>query len=93
KPQVEFLRGWVRRLCTVVLALVGVVAVAEQQPSALADDVLGIGVVLTCYALMAWLLGRLLLHSPTHEKASLFRKAVGLLFTALPIALFIAVCF
>jgi potassium efflux system protein len=93
KPQVEFLQGWVRKLGLVVLALVAVVAIAEHQPAALADDVLGIGVVLTCYALMAWLLGRLLLNSPTHEKASLFRKAVGLLFTALPIALFIAVCF
>ncbi|MCP3750104.1 mechanosensitive channel MscK [Pseudomonas sp. SBB6] len=93
KPQVEFLRGWIRRLGTVVLALVGVVAVAEHQPSALADDVLGIGVVLTCYALMAWLLSRLLLSSPTHRNTSLFRKAVGVAFTALPVALFIAVCF
>ncbi|HEK0909666.1 TPA: mechanosensitive channel MscK [Pseudomonas putida] len=93
KPQVEFLRGWVRRLGTVVLALVGVVAVAEHQPSALADDVLGIGVVLACYALMAWLLSRLLLSSPAHRDTSLFRKAVGVAFTALPIALFVAVCF
>ncbi|QCI15031.1 mechanosensitive channel MscK [Pseudomonas putida] len=93
KPQVEFLRGWVRRLGTVVLALVGVVAVAEHQPSALADDVLGIGIVLTCYALMAWLLSRLLLSSPAHRDTSLFRKAVGVAFTALPIALFVAVCF
>jgi potassium efflux system protein len=52
----------------VVLALVAVVAVAEHQPAALADDVLGIAVVLTCYALMAWLLSRLLISSPTHEK-------------------------
>ncbi|MCU7648749.1 mechanosensitive channel MscK [Pseudomonas piscis] len=93
KPQVEFLRGWIRRLGLVVLALVAVVTVAELQPAALAEDVLGIAVVLTCYALMAWLLSRLLLSSPTHENASLFRKAVGLLFTLLPIALFIAVCF
>ena len=93
KPQVEFLRGWVRRLGFVVLALVSVVAVAELQPSALADDVLGIGVVLTCYGLMAWLLARLLISSPTHQNASLFRKAVGVLFTSLPVALFIAVCF
>lgn len=93
KPQVQFLRGWVRRLGTVVLALVGVVAVAEHQPSALANDVLGIGVVLTCYALMAWLLSRLLLSSPAHRDTSLFRKIVGVAFTALPIALFVAVCF
>ncbi|MGV8916946.1 MAG: mechanosensitive channel MscK [Pseudomonas sp.] len=93
KPQVEFLRGWVRRLGLVVLALVAIVAVAEHQPAALADDVLGIAVVLTCYALMTWLLSRLLIRSPTHRSASLFRKAIGVLFTALPVALFIAVCF
>jgi len=93
KPQVEFLQRWIRRLGLVVLALVAVVAVAEHQPAALADDVLGIAVVLTCYGLMTWLLSRLLLTSPTHQSASLFRKTMGLLFTALPIALFIAVCF
>ncbi|MDZ5604939.1 mechanosensitive channel MscK [Pseudomonas sp. RP23018S] len=93
KPQVQFLRGWVRRLGTVVLALVGVVAVAEHQPSALADDVFGIVVVLACYALMALLLSRLLLISPAHQATSLFRKTVGVAFTALPIALFVAVCF
>ena len=93
KPQVEFLQSWIRRLGLVVLALVAVVAVAELQPSALADDVLGMPVVLACYASMAWLLSRLLLSSPTHQNTSLFRKAVGVLFTALPIALFVAVCF
>jgi potassium efflux system protein len=93
KRQVEFLQGWVRRLGLVVLALVAVVAVAELQPAALTDDVLGMPVVLTCYASMTWLLSRLLISSPTHRNASLFRKAVGVVFTALPIALFIAVCF
>jgi len=93
KPQVEFLQGWIRRLGLVVMALVTIVAVAELQPAALADDVLGMPVVLTCYALMAWLLSRLLIASPTHENTSLFRKAVGVLFTLLPIALFVAVCF
>lgn len=93
RAQVEFLRRWIRRLGIVVFALVSVVSVAELQPAALADDVLGIAVVLTCYALMAWLLSRLLLNSPTHNNASLFRKAVGVLFTALPVALFVAVCF
>ncbi|MBD8575650.1 mechanosensitive channel MscK [Pseudomonas syringae] len=91
--QVEFLRRWIRRLGLVVLALVAVVAVAEHQPASLADDVLGIGVVLSCYALMTLLLGRLLLASPTHHNASLFRKTLGLAFTALPVALFVAVCF
>lgn len=93
KPQVEFLQGWIRRLGLVVLALVAVVAVAEHQPAALADDVLGIAVVLACYALMTWLLSRLLIRSPTQHSASFFRKIIGVLFTALPVALFLAVCF
>ncbi|MBD1549888.1 mechanosensitive channel MscK [Pseudomonas typographi] len=93
KAQVEFLRNWVRRLGFVVLALVSVVAVAELQPAALADDVLGIAVVLACFALMAWLLSRLLLISPTHGSASLFRRLVGIAFTLLPVALFVGVCF
>ncbi|WP_338526642.1 mechanosensitive channel MscK [Pseudomonas batumici] len=93
KPQVEFLRGWIRRLGIVVLALVAIVSVAELQPASLADDVLGIAVVLACYSLMAWLLSRLLLGTPNHGSASLFRKLIGVLFTAMPIALFIAVCF
>ncbi|NWB86630.1 mechanosensitive channel MscK [Pseudomonas gingeri] len=93
KPQVEFLQGWVRRLGFVVLALVAIVSVAELQPASLAGDVLGIAVVLTCYGLMAWLLSRLLLGTPNRGSASLFRKLVGVIFTAMPIALFIAVCF
>ncbi|UFH49717.1 mechanosensitive channel MscK [Pseudomonas sp. KNUC1026] len=93
RAQVAFLRGWVRRLGFVVLALVSVVAVAELQPAALADDVLGIGVVLACYGLMTWLLARLLLASPTHGNASVFRRLIGIAFTLLPVALFLGVCF
>ncbi|HLD64674.1 MAG TPA: mechanosensitive channel MscK [Pseudomonas sp.] len=93
RPQVSFLHAQVRRLGLVVMALVAVVTVAEHQPAALAKDVIGVVVVLTCYALMAWLLGRLLFNSPTREHASPFRLLIGALFTALPIALIFAVGF
>lgn len=93
RPRVAFLNTQVRRLGLVVMALVGVVAVAEHQPAALAEDVIGIAVVLSCYALMAWLLGRLLLAGPMHERSTAFRVLVGASFTALPIGLFVAVCF
>ncbi|UUY09918.1 mechanosensitive channel MscK [Pseudomonas sp. J452] len=93
RPRVAFLNTQVRRLGLVVMALVGVVAVAEHQPAALAEDVIGIGVVLSCYALMAWLLGRLLLAGPMHQRSTAFRVVVGVSFTALPIGLFVAVCF
>ena len=93
KPLVEFLQSWVRKLGFVVLALVAVVAFAEQQPAALADDVLGLVVVLSCYAAMAWLLCRLLLNDKTEKKAYRLRKLLGFMFALLPLALFVAVCF
>ncbi|UVE18297.1 mechanosensitive channel MscK [Pseudomonas sp. LS44] len=91
RPQVAFLRTQVRRLAMVVIALVAVVTVAEHQPQTLAEDVIGIAVVLTCYALMTWVVSKLLLDPPTRERASVFRLLLGLAFTALPVALFIAV--
>ena len=93
KPLVEFLQKWIRKLGLVVLALVAVVAFAEQQPAALADDVLGILVVLSCYAAMSWLLFRLLLNDQADKKAYRVRKTLGFLFALLPLALFVAVCF
>lgn len=93
KPLVEFLQNWIRKLGFVVLALVAVVAFAEQQPAALADDVLGILVVLSCYAAMSWLLFRLLINDQTDKKAFRVRKTLGFLFALLPLALFVAVCF
>jgi potassium-dependent mechanosensitive channel len=95
KPLVAFLQRWVRKLGFVVLALVAVVAFAEQQPAALADDVLGIVIVLSCYAAMAWLLCRLLLLNDfeTDKKAYRLRKLLGFAFALLPLALFVAVCF
>lgn len=93
RPLVSFLRVQVRRLGLVVLALVAVVTVAEHQPALLGEDVLGIFVVLTGFALMAWLMGRLLLSGPMRENSSPFRLLLGLSFTILPIGLFLAVCF
>ncbi|MBM7061164.1 mechanosensitive channel MscK [Pseudomonas sp. UL073] len=91
RPQVAFLRTQVRRFGAVVMALVAVVTFAEHQPDSLADDIIGIAVVLTCYTLMTWLMAKLLLDPPTRERASAFRLLLGLAFTALPVALFIAV--
>lgn len=93
REQVGFLDRHLVRLGVVVLALVGVVTVAEHQPASLADDVIGIAVVLLGYAAMAWLLSRLLFSSPGDERPSLIKMIVGLLFTALPLVLFVAVCF
>ncbi|WP_300656373.1 mechanosensitive channel MscK [Pseudomonas sp.] len=93
RTQVNFLHRQIRYLGLVVLALAGVVAVAEHQPASLADDVIGIAVVLGCYGLMAWILHKLLLSGPAREQASAFRIFLGLLFNLLPLALIIAVGF
>ena len=88
-----FLRDEIRRLGLIVMALVAVVSVAEHQPARLADDVLGILVVLTCFALMSWRLNRLLLKGPSSQNAPPVRLMIGLLFSVLPIALIVAVGF
>jgi potassium efflux system protein len=93
RPQVAFLRDEIRRLGMIVMALVAVVSVAEHQPARLADDVLGILVVLTCFALMSWRLNRLLLKGPSSQNAPPLRLMIGLLFSVLPIALILAVGF
>ncbi len=93
RPQVDFLSKKVRNLGFVVMALVAVVSVAEQQPAALAEDVIGIVTVLTCFCLMTILLGKLLLGEQLREHASPFRLVIGAAFTLLPFALIIAVGF
>ncbi|WP_244158133.1 mechanosensitive channel MscK [Phytopseudomonas flavescens] len=93
RSHVAYLHRQIRWLGVVVMALVAVVTVAEHQPSSLSDDVIGIAVVLTCYGLMIWLLQKLLLRGPARENASSFRMFIGVLFSMLPLALFLAVCF
>ncbi|WP_152226736.1 mechanosensitive channel MscK [Pseudomonas sp. SCB32] len=93
QPQVQFLGKLMRRLGLVVMSLVAVVTVAEHQPASLADDVIGIAIVLFGYAAMTWILGQLLFGSPSSERPSLIKMIVGLGFTVLPVALFLAVGF
>jgi potassium efflux system protein len=93
RPQVAFLHKQVRRLGLVVMALVAVVAVAKHQPAGLGDDVIGLAVVLTCYALMVWLLHKLLLSGSAREHASAFHMLIGIVLSLLPLALIIAVGF
>lgn len=91
--QVAFLHKQVRRLGLVVMALVAVVTVAKHQPAGLGDDVIGLTVVLSCYALMVWLLYKTLLTGPAREHGSAFRLLIGIALSLLPLALIIAVGF
>lgn len=93
RPQVAFLHKQIRRLGLVVMALVAVVTVAKHQPAGLGDDVIGLTVVLSCYALMVWLLHKLLVTGPAREHASAFRMLIGIALSLLPLALIIAVGF
>ncbi|MEK8078692.1 mechanosensitive channel MscK [Pseudomonas sp. XK-1] len=93
RSQVAFLHRQVRRLGLVVMALVAVVTIAGHQPASLGDDVIGLTVVISCYALMAWLLHKLLLTGPAREHASAFRMLIGMALSLLPLALIVAVGF
>jgi potassium efflux system protein len=93
RQSVNFLYRHIRGLGLVVLALVAVVKIAEHQPASLADDVIGLAVVLSCYAMMFWLLRQLLLSGPAREHASRFRMLIGLVLSLLPLALIVAVGF
>ena len=93
RSQVAFLHRQVRRLGLVVMALVAVVTIAGHQPASLGDDVIGLTVVISCYALMAWLLHKLLFSGPAREHASAFRMLIGMALSLLPLALIVAVGF
>ncbi len=93
RSQVAFLHRQVRRLGLVVMALVAVVTIAGHQPASLGDDVIGLAVVLSCYALMVWLLHKLLLSGPAREHASPLRMLIGIALSLLPLALIVAVAF
>ncbi len=80
-----------RHLGLVVLAVVLVVTLAEHQPEGLADDVLGILTLLTGYAVMAWLMGRLLSHRRTQDAApSPLRVVIGIALALMPLGLIAA---
>ncbi|ARU90075.1 mechanosensitive channel MscK [Pseudomonas sp. M30-35] len=91
RPHVAFLRRYVRYLGLIVLALVAVVTIAGHRPAELADDVLGIAICVTCYALMAWLLSRVLLTGPARENSSMFRTLIASIVCILPLALIVVV--
>ncbi|HRP65093.1 MAG TPA: mechanosensitive channel MscK [Thauera sp.] len=89
--RVRELHRRMRQLGLVVLAVVAIVTLAERQPEALANDVLGILTLLAGYAIMAWLMGRLLIHRSHEVRPSPLRVAIGLALGLMPIALIAAV--
>ena len=76
-----------RKLGIVVLAVVAVVAIAEQQPDMLGQDVLGIVILFIGYAFMAWLLGRGMLHASLGRRPSPLHVLIGIALVLMPLAL------
>ena len=95
--EVAMLRRKVRSLGTVVVAVVGVVSVAESEPALLGDDVLGMVIVLVCYGFMTWLMGGLLHTGDSRdsgegsERTEPWRMFVGLLLALMPLAMIVAI--
>ena len=89
--RVRELHRHMRQLGLVVLAVVAIVTLAERQPEVLANDVLGILTLLAGYAIMGWLMGRLLIHRSHEVRPSPLRVSIGLVLGLMPIALIAAV--
>jgi potassium efflux system protein len=83
-------RTKVRSLGLVAMLLAAVVTIAGQQPAALADDVIGVFVVLGCYGLMAWQsVG--LIRGAADDRVPGFRLLTLVVFRLMPLALIAAV--
>jgi potassium efflux system protein len=91
RTEVAALRSRMRRLGAAALAVVAVVTVAERQPAALPDDVVGVLVLLACYAAMAWLMGGLLSVTREGERTAPLRMLINLLLALMPLTLIGAV--
>lgn len=86
-PEVAFLRQRMLILGGAVVAMVAVVTVAEGQPEVIADDVLGMQVLLACYAIIAWQMGQLLRKGTAGQRTPPARLLAGLLLALVPLSL------
>ena len=91
RTQVSFLHRQMRWLGLVLLILVGVVAFAENQPRLLDQDVLGVLLLLVGFALLSWLLARLMFQGPQSSEAPPLRRLLGALVALLPLLLMAAI--
>ncbi|HYQ37608.1 MAG TPA: mechanosensitive channel MscK [Pseudomonas sp.] len=83
----------VRQLGLVVMPMVLVVSIAERQLSGLAEDVLGIFIVLAGFLLMSGILLRIMLNQPPFFGSRVLHFIAGLLLVGLPLGLVVAVGF
>ncbi len=84
--RVQSLYRQVRWLGLVVMPMVLVVSIAERQLSGLAEDVLGIFIVLAGFLLMSWILLRIMLTQPPFFGSRVLHFVAALLLVGLPLA-------
>lgn len=85
RAQVAFLQPHIRALGITALLLTAVVTIAEAQPAALSEDVIGIVLLMTCLLSLSWIIGRLVFHRYSNESTSVFRRLIGLVVVLLPL--------
>lgn len=90
RAQVAFLQPRIRALGLTTLVLTAVVTVAQAQPAALSDDVIGIALLMTCLLLLSWIMGRLVFHRYSSESTSFFRRLIGVVVVVQPLLFTVA---
>ncbi|MCB1676867.1 MAG: mechanosensitive channel MscK [Halioglobus sp.] len=93
QAQLLFVQPNIRSLGLTALLLAAVVAIAETQPAALGEDVIGIVLLAVCLLLLSWFLGRLVFHRYRKQGTSVFRRLVGLTVVLLPLLFAAALAF
>ena len=85
RAQVAFLQPRIRALGLTALLLTAVVGIAQGQPAALSEDVIGIVLLLISLLLLTWILARVVFHRYSSESTSVFRRLVGLIVVLMPL--------
>lgn len=85
RAQVAFLQQHIRALGLIALLLTAVVTIAEAQPAALSEDVIGIVLLMSCLLLLSWHMGRLVFHRYSNDSTSVFRRLIGVVVVLLPL--------
>ena len=85
RAQVAFLQARIRALGFTALLLTAVVTIAQAQPAALSEDVIGITLLMVCLLLLSWLIGRLVFHRYNNERVSVFRRLIGIVMILMPL--------
>lgn len=85
RAQVAFLQRNLRSLGLVALLLTVVVTIAEAQPAALSEDVIGIVLLMSSLLMLSWIMGRLVFHRYSSDSTPVFRRLIGLVVVSLPL--------